>query len=94
MFDDRYNYIGIVTAVYNHSSEGGLSPNTMLRTWEMVNRAAKVGNTGWFYKLNGRTPLSDNNLKEFYRYHVMMGGLLIYFKRYDWLAHIMRFSQS
>ena len=107
LFDDRYNYIGIVTAVYNHSSEGGLSPNTMLRTWEMVNRAAKVGNTGWFrdywtyadqyyrfYKLNGRTPLSDNNLKEFYRYHVMMGGLLIYFKRYDWLAHIMRFSQS
>lgn len=107
LFDDRYNYIGIVTAVYNHSSEGGLSPNTMLRTWEMVNRAAKVGNTGWFrdywtyadqyyrfYKLNGRTPLCDNNLKEFYRYHVMMGGLLIYFKRYDWLTHIMRFSQS
>lgn len=107
LFDDRYNYIGIVTAVYNHSSEGGLSPNTMLRTWEMVNRAAKVGNTGWFrdywtyadqyyrfYKLNGRTPLSGNNLKEFYCYHVMMGGLLIYFRRYDWLAHIMRFSQS
>lgn len=107
LFDDRYNYIGILATVYNHSSEGGLSQNTLLRTWEMVNRAAKVGNTGWFrdywtyadqyyrfYKLNGRTPLSDNNLKEFYRYHVMMGGLLIYFKRYDWLTHIMRFSQS
>lgn len=107
LFDDRYNYIGILATVYNHSSEGGLSSNTLQKTWEMVNRAAKAGNTGWFrdywtyadqyyrfYKLNGRTPLSDNNLKEFYRYHVMMGGLLIYFKRYDWLTHIMRFSQS
>lgn len=105
--DDRYNYIGIVTVVYNHSSEGGLSKNTMLRTWEMVNRAAKIGNTGWFrdywtyadqyyrfYQLGGRTPLRDNNLKEFYRYHVMMGGLLVYHKRYEWLSHIMHFSQS
>lgn len=107
LFDDRYNYIGILATVYNHSSEGGLSQDTLLRIWEMVNRAAKAGNTGWFrdywtyadqyyrfYKLNGRTPLSDNDLKEFYRYHVMIGGLLIYFKRYDWLTHIMRFSQS
>lgn len=107
LFDDRYNYIGILATVYNHSSEGGLSQDTLLRIWEMVNRAAKAGNTGWFrdywpyadqyyrfYKLNGRSPLSDNNLKEFYRYHVMIGGLLIYFKRYDWLTHIMRFSQS
>lgn len=107
LFDDRYNYIGILATVYNHSSEGGLSQDTLLRIWEMVNRAAKAGNTGWFrdywtyadqyyrfYKLNGRTPLSDNNLKEFYQYHVMIGGLLIYFKRYDWLTHIMRFSQS
>lgn len=107
LFDDRYNYIGILATVYNHSSEGGLSQDTLLRIWEMVNRAAKAGNTGWFrdywtyadqyyrfYKLNGRTPLSDNNLKEFYRYHVMIGGLLIYFKRYGWLTHIMRFSQS
>lgn len=107
LFDDRYNYIGILATVYNHSSEGGLSQDTLLRIWEMVNRAAKAGNTGWFrdywtyadqyyrfYKLNGRTPLSDNNLKEFYRHHVMIGGLLIYFKRYDWLTHIMRFSQS
>lgn len=107
LFDDRYNYIGILATVYNHSSEGGLSQDTLLRIWEMVNRAAKAGNTGWFrdywtyadqyyrfYKLNERAPLSDNNLKEFYRYHVMIGGLLIYFKRYDWLTHIMRFSQS
>ena len=107
LFDDRYNYIGILATVYNHGSEGGLSSNTLQKTWEMVNRAAKAGNTGWFrdywtyadqyyrfYELNGRTPLGDNNLKEFYRYHVMMGGLLIYFKRYDWLTHIMRFSQS
>lgn len=107
LFDDRYNYIGILATVYNHGSEGGLSSNTLQKTWEMVNRAAKAGNTGWFrdywtyadqyyrfYKLNGRTPLGVNNLKEFYRYHVMMGGLLIYFKRYDWLTHIMRFSQS
>lgn len=107
LFDDRYNYIGILATVYKHSSEGGLSQDTLLRIWEMVNRAAKAGNTGWFrdywtyadqyyrfYKLNGRTPLSDNNLKEFYRYHVMIGGLLIYFKRYGWLTHIMRFSQS
>ena len=107
LFDDRYNYIGILATVYNHSSEGGLSQDTLLRIWEMVNRAAKAGNTGWFrdywtyadqyyrfYKLNGRTPLSDNNLKEFYRHHVMIGGLLIYFKRYGWLTHIMRFSQS
>lgn len=107
LFDDRYNYIGILATVYNYGSEGGLSSNTLQKTWEMVNRAAKAGNTGWFrdywtyadqyyrfYELNGRTPLGDNNLKEFYRYHVMMGGLLIYFKRYDWLTHIMRFSQS
>ena len=107
LFDDRYNYIGILATVYNHGSEGGLSSDTLQKTWEMVNRAAKAGNTGWFrnywtyadqyyrfYKLNGRTPLNDNNLKKFYRYHVMMGGLLIYFKRYDWLTHIMRFSQS
>ena len=105
--DDRYNYIGFINVIYNHSSKGGLSPKTLLRTWEMVNRAAKVGNGGWFkdywtyadqyyrfYKLNGRNPLKDNNLKEFYHYHVMMGGLLVYFKRYDWLSHIMRFSQS
>lgn len=107
LFDDRYNYIGILATVYNHSSEGGLSQDTLLRIWEMVNRAAKAGNTGWFrdywtyadqyyrfYKLNEKAPLSDNNLKEFYRYHVMIGGLLIYFKRYDWVTHIMRFSQS
>lgn len=106
LFDDRYNYIGILATIYNHGSEGGLSSNTLQKTWEMVNRAAKAGNTGWFrdywtyadqyyrfYELNGRTPLGVNNLKEFYRYHVMMGGLLIYFKRYDWLTHIMRFSQ-
>jgi hypothetical protein len=105
--DDRYNYIGFVRVIYNHTSEGGLSPNTLQKTWEMVNRAAKVGNDGWFkdywtyadqyyrfYKLNGRNPLGDKNLKEFYHYHVMMGGLLVYFKRYDWLSHIMRFSQS
>ena len=105
--DDRYNYNGFVSVIYNHTSEGGLSPNTLLKTWEMVNRAAKVGNGGWFkdywtyadqyyrfYKINERNPLRDKNLKEFYHYHVMMGGLLVYFKRYDWLSHIMRFSQS
>ena len=105
--DDRYNYIGFVSAVYNHSSDGGLSPNTQQKTWEMVNRAAKAGNTGWFrdywtyadqyyrfYQLGGRTPLRVTNLNDFYRYHVMMGGLLVYFKRYEWLSHIMHFSQS
>lgn len=105
--DDRYNYIGIVNTVLNHASKGGISPATYLRLWEMVNRAAKAGNTGWFidywtyadqyyrfYKLEGHTPLAQNNLKEFYQCHVVMGGLLLYYKRMEWLSHIMHFSQS
>ena len=105
--DDRYNYIGIACAVYNHSSEGGISPNTFQRMWEMVNRAAKAGNIGWlidywtyadqyyrFYQLNSQTPMARKNLREFYCYHVMMGGLLLYFNRTDCVRHIMHFSQS
>ena len=105
--DDRYNYIGIVSTVLNYDSKGGISPSTYMRLWEMVNRAAKAGNTGWFidywtyadqyyrfYKLEGHTPLAQDNLKEFYQYHVVMGGLLLYYKRTEWLSHIMHFSQS
>lgn len=107
MSDDRYNYIGIASIVYAFDCKGGISMKTYQRMWEMVNWAAKAGNGGWFkdywtyadqyyrfYKLEGNTELARANLKEFYLYHVMMGGLLVYFKRYDWLSHIMHFSQS
>ena len=33
-------------------------------------------------------------MKEFYHYHVIIGGLLVYFKHYRWLRHIMHFSQE
>ena len=107
MSDDRYNYIGIASVVYAFDCKGGISMKTYQRMWEMVNWAAKAGNGGWFkdywtyadqyyrfYKLEGNTELAKANLREFYQYHVMMGGLLVYFKRYDWLSHIMHFSQS
>lgn len=107
MADDRYNYIGIASIIYAFDSKGGLSLKTNQQMWSMVNWAAKAGNGGWFkdywtyadqyyrfYKLEGNTELARANLREFYHYHVMMGGLLVYFKRYDWLSHIMHFSQS
>lgn len=105
--DNRYNYIGIVNTVYNYSVKGGISHNTYMRMWEMVNRAAKAGNVGWFidywtyadqyyrfYGLNGNSLLIKENLDEFYHYHVMIGGLLVYFKHTEWLRHIMHFTQS
>lgn len=107
MSDDRYNYIGIASIIYAFDSKGGISQKTYQRMWEMVNWAAKVGNGGWFkdywtyadqyyrfYRLDGNTDLAKKNLREFYQYHVMMGGLMVYFKRYDWISHIMHFSQS
>lgn len=107
MSDDRYNYIGIASIVYAFDCKSGISQKTYQRMWEMVNWATKSGNGGWFkdywtyadqyyrfYKLEGNTELARANLKEFYQYHVMMGGLLVYSKRYEWLNHIMHFSQS
>ena len=105
--DDRYNYHGIANVVYPSYCKGGISSRTYQRMWEMVNWAAKSGNGSWFrdywtyadqyyrfYKLDATSLEARSNLKEFYHYHVMMGGLLVYFKRYEWLSHIMSFSQS
>lgn len=105
--DDRYNYVGIVPVIYSNDVEGRISANTFLRMWEMVNRAAKAGNTGWFrdywtyadqyYRFaihNMKAEPERDNMKEFYHYQVMIGGLLVYFKRYEWLQHIMHFTQE
>lgn len=105
--DDRYNYVGIVPVIYSNDVEGRISDDTFLRMWEMVNRAAKSGNTGWFrdywtysdqyYRFaihNTTTNAKKNNMKEFYHYHVMIGGLLVYFKHNEWLRHIMHFTQE
>ena len=105
--DDRYNYVGIVPVIYSNEVEGRISGDTFLRMWEMVNRAAKAENTGWFrdywtyaaqyYRFAFHNITSDtgrDNLKEFYHYHVILGGLLVYFKHYRWLRHIMHFSQE
>lgn len=105
--DDRYNYVGIVPVIYSSDVEGRISANTFLRMWEMVNRATKAGNTGWFrdywtyadqyYRFaihNINTEPERDNMKEFYHYQVMIGGLLVYFKRYEWLQHIMHFTQE
>lgn len=105
--DDRYNYHGIANVVYPSYCKGGISSRTYQRMWEMVNWAAKSGNGSWFrdywtyadqyyrfYSLDATTPEAKRNLREFYHYHMMMGGLLVYFKRYEWLSHIMSFSQS
>lgn len=105
--DDRYNYVGIVPVIYSNEVEGRISDDTFLRMWEMVNRAAKSGNTGWFrdywtyadqyYRFaihNTTTDVERKNMKEFYHYHVMIGGLLVYFKHNEWLRHIMHFTQE
>lgn len=105
--DDRYNYVGIVPVIYGSDVKGRISANTFLRMWEMVNRASKAGNTGWFrdywtyadqyYRFaihNINTEPERDNMKEFYHYQVMIGGLLVYFKRYEWLRHIMHFTQE
>ena len=105
--DDRYNYVGIVPVIYSNDVEGRISDNTFLRMWEMVNRATKAGNTGWFrdywtyadqyYRFaihNIKTEPERDNMKGFYHYQVMTGGLLVYFKRYEWLQHIMHFTQE
>ncbi len=105
--DDRYNYVGIVPVIYSNEVEGRISADTFLRMWEMVNRAAKSGNTGWFrdywtyadqyYRFtihNTTTDAKRINMKEFYHYHVVIGGLLVYFKHNEWLRHIMHFTQE
>ena len=105
--DDRYNYVGIVPVIYNNEIKGRISETTFLRMWEMVNRAVKSGNSGWFrdywtyadqyYRFAIHDSLIDSarsNMKEFYHYHVMVGALLVYFKRYDWLKHILHFTQE
>lgn len=105
--DDRFNYVGIVPVIYSNEVEGRISDDTFLRVWEMVNRAAKAGNIGWFrdywtyadqyYRFafyNATTEAKSDNMKEFYHYHVIIGGLLVYFKHYRWLRHIMHFSQE
>ena len=105
--DDRYNYVGLVPVIYNNEIHGRISAVTFLRMWEMVNRAAKAGNSGWFrdywtyadqyYRFaiyDRSTETIRANMMEFYHYHVMVGGLLVYFKRYDWLRHIMHFTQE
>jgi len=105
--DDRYNYVGIVPVIYNNEIQGRISAVTFLRMWEMVNRAVKAGNTGWFrdywtyanqyYRFaihNTLTEQKKSNINEFYYYHVMIGALLVYFKRFDWLRHIMHFTQE
>lgn len=105
--DDRYNYVGLVPVIYNYNIHGRISAVTFLRMWEMVNRAAKAGNSGWFrdywtyadqyYRFaiyDRSTETIRANMMEFYHYHVMVGALLVYFKRYDWLRHIMHFTQE
>lgn len=105
--DDRYNYVGIVPIIFSNNVEGKISADTFLRMWEMVNRASKAGNTGWFrdywtyadqyYRFaiyNISSESEKNNMKEFYHYQVMIGGLLVYFKQFEWLRHIMHFTQE
>lgn len=105
--DDRYNYVGIIPVIYSNEVEGRISDDTFLRMWEMVNRTVKSGNTGWFrdywtyadqyYRFainNTTTDTERKNMKEFYHYHVMIGGLLVYYKHNEWLRHIMHFTQE
>lgn len=105
--DDRYNYVGLVPVIYNNEIQGRISAVTFLRMWEMVNRAAKSGNSGWFrdywtyadqyyrFAIHDRSSEATiANMMEFYHYHVMVGALLVYFKRYDWLRHILHFTQE
>ena len=105
--DERYNYVGLVPVIYNNEIQGRISAVIFLRMWEMVNRAAKSGNSGWFrdywtyadqyYRFDIHDRSSEAtiaNMKEFYHYHVMVGALLVYFKRYDWLRHILHFTNE
>lgn len=100
----------IIPILYDSTSSYKISENTFVFIWSMINDVILADNRGWFsqywswsdqYYRFALTPImrddkkhEEEEEKRFYEQHVMIGALLIYNKKYEWLRDIMYFTDQ
>lgn len=105
--DYLHNYNGIISILYDQASKTLISKATYDATWEMVNWAVYGNNYKWFtqywtfaeqyyrfFTINIHYGPSNPSAIEFYQRHIMVGVLLVFLKKFSWLRHIMKYTQT
>lgn len=97
-------YNDIISVIYDHINDVEISQNTYRLVWQMLNRIVVACNFVWFkqywswavqyetFKYKGGK--HTESYKRFYFFHVMVGALLCFNKRYEWLSFILFYTNK
>ena len=98
-----YHNNSISAYLYNQFSKTLISEQTYFRQWIALNQIADSKNLSWFmqYWTNAVSYVktfsyqkSDNYIKTFMRHHIIIGAMLVYKKKYEWLNEMMSYTYS
>lgn len=97
-------YNDIISVVYDHINEVEISQSTFRLVWQMLNRIVAAGNFVWFkqywswavqyemFMYNG-IKRSESH-RRFFFFHVMVGAMLCFNKRYEWLSFTLFYTNK
>lgn len=97
-------YNDIISVIYDHINDVEISQSTYRLVWQMLNRIVAAGNFVWFkqywswavqyelFKYSGDRRSESH--RHFYFFHVMVGALLCFNKRYEWLSFILFYTNK
>lgn len=97
-------YNDIISVIYDNINEVELSQSTYRLVWQMLNRIVVAGNFVWFkqywswavqyeqFKYKGDK--RSESYWRFYLFHVMVGSMLCFNKRYEWLSFILYYTNK
>ena len=102
-----YERNDVVSMLLNHATERYVSEQTSLLLRVTLNHIVHVDNYEWFKQYwaiayqdymfhlsNLRDDYCQDEKKSFEDMHIMMGGLLCFHKKYEWLEYILFFSNT
>lgn len=99
-FFSQYN--DIIPVLFDHLNNVEISQSTYRLVWRMLNRIVVAGNLVWFkqywawavqyetFRFQGDK--RTESYISFFFFHLMVGALLCFNKRYDWLSEILFYS--
>lgn len=98
-----YHNNSISAYLYNQFSKTLISERTYVRQWIALNQIADSKNLSWFmqYWTNAVSYVrtldyqkSDDYIKTFKQHHIMIGTVLVYKKKYEWLNEMISYTYS
>lgn len=105
-----YNDNRIIFLLYNNVYRQKISESTYQYIWKLLNDIIICDNKDWFnqywrhsdqyYSSTFVSISTDNGISEkddkdrFFEFHVVLGALLVYNRKYEWLKYIMYFTSQ